>query len=57
MQALLQRVEHEAGVRSPGYAPANNAAGVNVDDEGDVDVDVDEARPGADIGEIGELDV
>jgi hypothetical protein len=50
MQGLLQRVEHEAGVCGPGYAPADDATGIGVDDEGDID----EARPGADRGEVRE---
>ena len=33
MQDLLQRVEHEAGVCGPGYAPADDATGIGVDDE------------------------
>ena len=37
MQRLLQRIEHEAGMRRPRHAPADDAAGVGVDDEGDVD--------------------
>jgi hypothetical protein len=41
MQGLLQRVEHEAGVRSPRHAPADDTAGIGVDDERNVD----EARP------------
>ena len=48
VQRLLQRVEHEAGVRRPRHAPADDAPGVGVDDEGDVD----EARPGRDVGEV-----
>src|SRR6266511_1973078 len=42
MESLLQRVEHEAGVRCPRDTPADDATGVGVDDKGDVD----EARPG-----------
>ena len=48
VQGLLQRVEDETGVCNSRYAPANDAAGINVDDEGDVD----EAGPGADISEV-----
>ena len=48
MQRLLQRVEHEARMRRPRDAPADDAPGVDVDDEGDVD----EAGPGRDIGEV-----
>jgi hypothetical protein len=48
VQGLLQRIEHEAGACRPGDASADDAAGVGVDDESHVD----EARPGADIGEV-----
>ena len=48
VQCLLQRVEHEAGVRRPRHAPADDAAGVGVDDERDVD----EAGPRRDVGEV-----
>ena len=50
MQSLLQGVEHEARMRRSRHAPANDAPRVGIDDEGDVD----EARPGRDIGEVGE---
>ncbi|GAB5378315.1 MAG: hypothetical protein AcusKO_47770 [Acuticoccus sp.] len=50
MQRLLQSVQHEAGMSGPAHPPADDAAGIGVDDEGDVD----EARPGRDIGEIRE---
>ena len=49
MQRLLERVEHEARVSAARHPPADDAAGVGVDDEGDID----EASPGGDIGEIG----
>jgi hypothetical protein len=49
MQRLLQRVQHEAGVRRAGDAPADDAPGKGVDDEGDID----EAGPGRDVGEVG----
>jgi len=50
MQGLLQRIEHEAGVRRSRGPPADDPAGIGVDDEGDVD----EAGPGRDIGEVGQ---
>ena len=50
MQGLLQRIEHEAGVRRARHPPADDAPGIGVDHEGDVD----EARPGRDIGEVRE---
>lgn len=48
VQRLLQRVQDEAGMCCPAGAPANDPAGVCVDDEGDVD----EPRPGRDVGEV-----
>src|SRR5258705_3633247 len=47
MEGLLQRIEHEARMCCPGDTPAHDATGVGVDDEGDVD----EARPGCNVGE------
>src|SRR3954469_21102754 len=48
MEGLLQRIEHEARMCCPGDTPAHDATGVGVDDEGDVD----EARPGCNVGEV-----
>ena len=48
LQGLLQRIEHEAGMRRARRAPADDPAGVSVDDEGHVD----EACPGCDVGEV-----
>ena len=48
VERLLQRIEHEAGVGRARHPPADDAPGKGVDDEGDVD----EARPGRDIGEV-----
>jgi hypothetical protein len=31
VQRLLQRVEHEAGMRGPAHPPADDAAGIGVD--------------------------
>ena len=50
MQGLLQCIEHEARVCRPRGTPADDAAGVDVDDEGDID----EARPARHIGEVGD---
>src|SRR5258708_16277682 len=50
MQCLLQRVEHEAGVRRARDPPAHDPAGIGVDHKGDVN----KAGPGRDIGEVGE---
>jgi hypothetical protein len=49
VQGLLQSIEHEAGVRRPTGAPADDAAGVDIDDEGYID----EPRPGAHVSEVG----
>ena len=49
VQGLLQRVQHEAGVRRAGDTPADDPPGKGVDDEGDID----EARPRRDVGEVG----
>jgi hypothetical protein len=48
VQGLLQRVEHEAGVRRPRDPPADNAPRISIDHKGNID----EAGPGRDIGEI-----
>ena len=50
VQGLLQSIEHEAGMRRPAHPPADDPAGIGVDDEGHVD----EAGPGRDIGEVGD---
>ena len=50
VQGLLQRVEHEAGVCSPEYTPADDPPRMGVDDEGDID----KARPGRDVGKVRE---
>ena len=50
VQGLLERVEHEAGVRAPRNSPADDAPGIGIDHEGHVD----EARPGRDVGEGGD---
>ena len=49
MQCLLQRVEHEACMRRARGSPARDPALIGVDHKGDVD----KARPGRDIGEVG----
>lgn len=49
MDSLLKGIQHEAGMRGSADAPANDIAGVDIDHEGDID----EARPGRDIGEVG----
>ena len=48
VQGLLQRVQHEVGMSRSTDSPANDAPGIGVDDESEVD----EAGPGADIGEV-----
>lgn len=49
MQRLLQGIQHKSGLGRSGNAPADNAAGKDVDDEGNID----KSLPGGDIGEIG----
>lgn len=44
VKGLLQRIQHEAGMRGPAQPPADDAAGIGVDNAGDLD----ESRPGAD---------
>jgi hypothetical protein len=44
VQGLLQRVQHEAGVRRAGDTPADDAPRKDVDDKGDID----ETGPGRD---------
>src|SRR5882757_7201493 len=48
VKGLLKSVQHKAGMSGPAHPPADNAAGIDVDHESDVD----ESRPGADIGEV-----
>ncbi len=50
VQGLLQRVEHEAGMGRARHPPAHDAARIGVDHESHID----EARPGRDVGEIGD---
>lgn len=50
MDRLLQGVEDEGGMGRPADAPAHDVAGVDVDYEGHID----EARPGRDVGEVGD---
>src|SRR5271156_6638690 len=47
-QGLLQGVEHEVRTRRARYAPADDAPGKGVDDEGDID----KALPGGDVGKV-----
>jgi hypothetical protein len=48
MKCLFQGVEDEAGMRRPAGSPVDDPPVIGVDDEGDVD----ELRPGRDVGEI-----
>ena len=50
MQCLLQRIEYEARMCRTRGPPADDPAGIGIDNKGDVD----EAGPGCDIGEVGE---
>jgi hypothetical protein len=49
-QPLLERVSGEVGGERGGAAPADDASGVDVHDERDVDP----ARPGRDVGQVGD---
>jgi hypothetical protein len=46
MKSLFQSVQDEAGMRRPAHPPADDPAGIGVDDKGDID----EAGPGRDVG-------
>src|SRR3954471_10905500 len=46
---LLERVQGEIGAQRPGGLPADDHPRVDVGDEGDID----EPRPGADVGQVG----
>jgi hypothetical protein len=48
VQGLLQRIEHEVRAHRTAHAPAHDAPGEHVDDEGHVQP----ALPGRDIGEV-----
>jgi len=48
MDRLFQGIQNEVGIRCPAYPPAHDIAGVNIDHEGDVD----EPRPGRDVGKV-----
>jgi len=48
MTGLLQRIEHETGVRRPAPPSAGDPAGLSVDD----DSHLHEAGPGSDAGEV-----
>ncbi len=50
MKRLFQGIENEASMGGPARPPADDATGIGVDDEGDID----EACPGCDIGEVGD---
>ena len=50
MKRLLERFEHEAGMRCPADPPADDPTRKGVGDEGDTD----ETGPGRDIGEVGD---
>ncbi len=48
MDGLLERVEYKSGMRGATDTPADDPAGVGIDDKGHID----ETLPGGDIGEI-----
>ena len=52
MQGLVEGIEYEAGIGGPRDPPPDDVTGIDIDDEGDGD----EARPGGDIGEVGNPD-
>ena len=37
MESLFQSVQDEAGMRRPAHPPADDPAGIGVDDKGDID--------------------
>jgi hypothetical protein len=49
IDGLFERIQHEVGAQRGRHPPAHNAAGEDVDDEGDID----EAALGRDIREVG----
>jgi hypothetical protein len=50
VERLFQGIENEARMRRPACPPADDAAGIGINDKGHVD----EAGPGRDIGEVGD---
>jgi hypothetical protein len=50
VKRLFERIEHEACARRPAHSPADDAAGVGVNDEGDIN----QVRPGRDVSEVGD---
>lgn len=48
MQGLLQCVEHEARMGCPRHPPTDDPPSIGIDQEGDVD----ETRPGRDVGKV-----
>lgn len=47
---LLQRIQHEVSAHGCADPPADDPAGKDVDDEGDID----KTLPGGDVGEVGD---
>ena len=48
VKRLFQCIEDEAGMSRPAGPPADDPPSIGIDDEGDVD----EPRPGRDVGEV-----
>ena len=48
MDGLFEGIQNEPGMRSGADAPADDASGIGVDDESDID----EAFPSGDVGEV-----
>jgi hypothetical protein len=50
VESLFQSVQDEARMGRPAYPPSDDPSRIGVDDKGDID----EARPGRDVGEVGD---
>ena len=48
MKCLFQGIENKAGMGCPADPPADDAAGIGVDDKGDID----EASPSGHVGKV-----
>jgi hypothetical protein len=48
VKRLFQGIEHEVGMRRLAGPPAHEPPSIGIDDEGDLD----EPRPGRDVGEV-----
>jgi hypothetical protein len=50
LESLFQSVQYEARMGRPAYPPSDDPSRIGVDDKGDID----EARPGRDVGKVGD---